>query len=191
VDFDWDYRVNTTSATLTWHDRLLGVLNSSYQPTEELLFREMLDSLNIDFRDFTFIDLGSGKGRTLLMASSYPFRCILGIELLLGLHQVAQQNIANYRSDSQLCHELRSICIDAREFVFPVESMVLYLFNPLPAQGLDDVLDNLETSLLTNPRRIHLIYHNPEHEQLLTQRAFLRKTGGTHQYSLFSNGSTE
>ena len=36
---------------------------------------------------FTFIDLGSGKGRTLLMASDYPFRRIIGLELLEELRR--------------------------------------------------------------------------------------------------------
>ena len=191
VDFDWDHRVDTTSATVGWHDRLLGALNSPYQPTEEPLFHEMIVSLNVNFREFTFIDIGSGKGRTLLMASNYPFRRILGVELLPGLHYVAEQNIAKYKSDSQLCHALESICIDARKFVFPMEPMVLYLFNPLPAQGLDDVLTNLEQSLQTNPRPVFALYHNPEHEHLFTQRRFLQKIRGTHQYSLFSNNLAE
>jgi hypothetical protein len=187
MDYDWDHRVDTTSATVSWRDRLLGVLNSPYQPTEEDLFREMLASFNIDFRDFTFIDIGSGKGRILLMASSYPFRRILGIELLAGLHEVAKQNITVYKDDSQVCDALESICLDAGEFVFPVEPLLLYLFNPLPARGLVHVLDNLEESLRTSPRRVYVLYHNAEHELLLIQCRFLRKVGGTHQYSLFSN----
>src|SRR5579863_6885263 len=69
ADYDWDHRVNTTSGAVGWRDRLLGVFNSPYQPTEPALFHEMLDALqrqaHLDFREFTFIDLGSGKGRTL------------------------------------------------------------------------------------------------------------------------------
>src|SRR5207237_3599958 len=78
VQYDWDYRVNTTSATVGWRNRLLGMFHSPYQPTEPSLFHEMLNALNIDFREFTFIDLGSGKGRVLLMAANYPFRRIVG-----------------------------------------------------------------------------------------------------------------
>ncbi|HSS98535.1 MAG TPA: hypothetical protein VLK33_15975, partial [Terriglobales bacterium] len=89
VDYDWDHRVDTTGATVGWRERLLGTLHSPYQPTESALFHEMLDSLKIDFREFTFIDLGSGKGRTLLMASDYPFRRIIGVELFPALHAVA------------------------------------------------------------------------------------------------------
>src|SRR5262245_9218116 len=73
VDYDGDHRVDTTGATVGWRERLLGTFHSPYQPTESVLFHRMLDNLKIDFREFIFIDLGSGKGRTLLMASDYPF----------------------------------------------------------------------------------------------------------------------
>ncbi len=107
ADYDWDYRVNTTSGAVGWRDRLLGVFNSPYQPTEATLFHEMIDALaqqtNIDFSEFTFIDLGSGKGRALLMASDYPFRRILGVELLPALHQTCQPE---YRGVSQRLSEM-------------------------------------------------------------------------------------
>ena len=89
AEYDWEHRVNTTSAAVGWRDRLLGVFHSPYQPTESALFHEMLEALreqiHLDFHDFVFVDLGSGKGRTLLMASEYPFRRIVGVELLPGV----------------------------------------------------------------------------------------------------------
>src|ERR1700693_3337466 len=140
ADYDWEHRVNTTSAAVSWRDRLLGVFHSPYQPTESILLHEMLDALHqqtrLDFRDFAFLDLGSGKGRTLLMASDYPFRRIVGVELLAALHQAAQENLSKYRSESQKCVALESICADATEFHFPAEPTVLYLFNPFPEAGL-------------------------------------------------------
>ncbi len=185
VDYDWDHRVDTTGATVGWRDRLLGLLHSPYQPTEPALFQEMLASLKIDFRDFVFIDIGSGKGRTLLMASDYPFRRIIGVELLPELHRVARENIRKYKNDSQRCFALESICADAREFSFPPELTVLYLFNPLPEPGLVQLLANLEHSLRERPRSLFVIYHNPVLEQVLAESKWLKKIGGTHQYSIF------
>src|ERR1700690_3609277 len=45
AEYDWDHRVNTTSAAIGWRDRLLGLFHSPYQPTEPTLFHEMLDGL--------------------------------------------------------------------------------------------------------------------------------------------------
>jgi hypothetical protein len=185
VDYDWDHRVDTTSATVGWRNRLLGLLHSPYQPTDPALFQEMLGSLETDFRDFVFIDIGSGKGRTLLMASDYPFRRIIGVELLPELHRVAQENIRNYKSDSQQCFALESICADAREFSFPPEPTVLYLFNPLPEPGVVQLLTNLEQSVREHPRPLLVIYHNPVLEHVLANGKWLKKIGGTHQYSIF------
>src|SRR5271166_1783309 len=135
ADYDWDHRVNTTSAAVGWRDRLLGVFHSPYQPTDPALFHEMLDALKaaaaLDFREFTFLDLGSGKGRTLLMAADYPFRRIVGVELLPTLHQIAQENLHRYHNQSQRCFTVETICGDATEFAFPAEAIVLFLFNPL------------------------------------------------------------
>src|SRR5215472_15588882 len=101
VEYDWDHRVDTTSATIGWRDRLLGVFHSPYQPTEPALFHEMLSSIPVNYVESTFIDLGSGKGRTLMMASDYPFRRIVGVELLPALNRIAKENLRKYSSPTQ------------------------------------------------------------------------------------------
>src|SRR5580700_7998576 len=175
AEYDWEHRVNTTSAAVSWHDRLLGVFHSPYQPTEAALFHEMLAALreqsHSDFHDFVFLDLGSGKGRTLLMASDYPFRRIIGVELLPSLHQAAQENLNMYRKESQKCFTLESVCADATEFPFPDEPTVLYLFNPFPEAGLKRMIANLEQSLREHPREVYVLYHNPLLEQVLSESA--------------------
>ncbi len=190
ADYDWEYRVNTTSGAVGWRDRLRGVFHSPYQPTEPALFHEMLAMLhqhtNLDFGDFAFIDLGSGKGRTLLMASDYPFRRIVGVELLPALNQIAQQNLAQYKSDSQKCFALESICADASTWPLPDGPLVIYLFNPFPESVLRQALGSLRDTLRTNPRPMYVLYHNPQLEPIFTDVPALRKIAGTHQYSIFS-----
>jgi SAM-dependent methyltransferase len=189
VDYDWDYRVNTTGATVGWHDRLLGEFLSAYQPTEPGLFHEILANLKIDFAAFTFIDLGSGKGRTLLMAADYPFRRVLGVELLPDLNRVAQENIGQYHSNSQKCFRIESLCQDARTFEFPPEPVLLYLFHPLPEAGLRQVMVNLEKSLARQPRPVYVLYHNPVLEHVLAETQFLRKFSGALHCSIYEGRS--
>jgi len=200
AEYDWDHRVNTTSGAVGWRDRLLGMFHSAYQPTEPVAFHEMLDALqknpgadhstfgsSLDFRDFTFIDLGSGKGRTLLMASDYPFRRILGVELLPSLHEIAVENLRLYKSDRQTCFAMESICADATEFSFPVDPLVIFLFNPFPESGMRRVVAHLGESLLAHPRPVYVLYHNPLLEHTLQESKLLRKIVGAHQYSLFGS----
>ncbi|MGA2743212.1 MAG: class I SAM-dependent methyltransferase [Candidatus Sulfotelmatobacter sp.] len=201
ADYDWDYRVNTTSGAVGWRDRLLGMFHSAYQPTEPAAFHEMLDALHqaaqqtprnpeeatLDFRDFTFVDLGCGKGRTLLMASDYPFRKIIGVELLPALHQIALDNLRQYKSAAQKCFALETICADATAFPFPEGPLVLYLFNPFPESGMRRVVANLAESLRADPRPVYVLYHNPLLEHTLSENGALKKVSGAPQYSLFSN----
>ena len=44
-----------------------------YEATTPALFHRALEGLQIDFGRFTFVDIGAGKGRALLLASEYPF----------------------------------------------------------------------------------------------------------------------
>ena len=185
VDYDWDYRVNTTSAAVGWKNRALGVFHSPYQPTEPGLFREMHDSLGLDFAQFTFVDIGSGKGRTLLLASEYPFRRVIGVELLPELNEIARENISNFKSEKRQCSALESICGDAREFVFPNEPLLVYLFNPLTESGLTQVARNLEQSVRAHPRPVLVLYHNPLLAEVLEESQFYSKTADTGQYAVY------
>jgi hypothetical protein len=191
VDYDWDFRVDTTGATVGWRERLLGLLHSPYQPTEPALFHEMLGSLKIDFGEFTFIDIGSGKGRAMLLASDYPFRKIVGVELFPALDHVARENIRKYESAAQNCFAIEAMCGDASEFSFPAEPLVVYMFNPLPEAALEKMLRNLESSWRKHPRAVYVLYHNPLLEPVFSGQKWLRKVGGTHQYAAFSAEVTE
>lgn len=190
ADYDWDFHVNTTSGAVGWRDRLLGAFHSLYQPTEPVTFREMIATFRhfsgAFLEDFTFIDLGSGKGRTLLMASDYPFRRIIGVELLPSLHRVAQQNIAAYKSDSQQCFVLESVCGDATAFPLPAGPLLVYLFNPFSETGIRRTVENLKKALQSAPRPAFVLYHNPQLESVLLESGIFSKLAGTHQYSVFA-----
>lgn len=185
VDFDWEYRVDTTAANVGWRNRFIGLLHSSYQPIEADFFRGLLNELNTDFREFTFIDIGSGKGRALLLAAEYPFRRVLGVELLPELNRIAQENIGKFHSPTRRCFLVDSICGDATQFEFPQEPLVVYLFHPLLETGFRKVIANLQRSLQHTPRPVRVIYANPIFDEVVQNCPELEKIGGTHQYSLF------
>jgi len=191
MDYDWEQRVNTTSGAVSWYARLLGIFHSPYQPTDPALFREMMTALPIDFREFAFIDIGSGKGRTLIMASEFRFQKIIGVELIPELHEGAEENVTAYRSGSHRPHpdvgsmEIETLCADAREFIFPETPLVVYLFNPLPKEGLKTVIRNLEESFLRLPRSIWIVYHNPLAESVLAESPVIAKKISKPEYSVF------
>jgi SAM-dependent methyltransferase len=197
MEYDWQERVNTTSGTVGWRTRLMGIFHSLYQPTDPAQFQEMMAALPIDFRKFIFIDIGSGKGRALLMAAQYPFLRIVGVELMPELHEAAEENIGKFLSEGRSQVEsfeaesvrIESVLGDAREFELPREPLVIYLFNPLPKRAFSEVLDRLKRSLEECPRPVWVVYHNPVLENVLGATSFLEKTYGAPQFSIYKSTS--
>jgi hypothetical protein len=186
IDYDFDHGVDTTWATVPLRTRLRELLSGArYQPSEPSLFHQILHCLPVAPDGFTFIDLGSGKGRTLLMASAYPFRRIVGLELLAELDAIARQNIFRFHSDQQKCFALESQAGDARDYVFPADPTVLYLFNPFPEPVLRTVLANLIESLTERPRPAYVLYHNLVHERFFAEQAWLQPVYRTPQYAIY------
>src|SRR6185503_13873283 len=141
----------------------------------------------IDFQNFTFIDLGSGKGRVLLMAAPYGFKKIMGVEFIPEWHRIAEQNIRKFTAQYGTASAIESFCMDAREFQFPAEPLVVYLFNPFPEPVFAAVMDNLRRSIIQTPRAVYIAYRFPEFENLLLQAAWLEKVVGTEQWAVYEN----
>jgi SAM-dependent methyltransferase len=139
--------------------------------------------------EFTFVDLGSGKGRVLLMAAQYGFKRIIGVEFMPEWHRVAQENVRKFTSaavaGSRPLPPIESTCMDARDFDFPPGRLVVYLFNPFPEPVLAEVLDRLRESLEKNPRPLLLAYRFPEFDSLIQKTGWLSKIAGTEQWVIY------
>jgi hypothetical protein len=180
--FDRKYHVDTSGIvhlgelTCEGDNKTHGVW---YEPTPIRTLKCMFSSLPADLSNFTFIDFGSGKGRTILYASNYSFRRVIGVEFAEELHAVAEKNIRTYRSKTQKCFNITSICLDAARFSLPEEQCVLYFFHPFRSEVMAKVLDNIDQSYRRNPRKLVLLYYHPQLHTMLQTRSFLHKTGDT------------
>jgi SAM-dependent methyltransferase len=202
LDYDWEHSVDTTRSNVGVGTQFFtGIMARPYFATEPWLFEQIMQALALSIqqsavsqslahevlRDFTFIDLGSGKGRVLLMASDYPFKRIIGVEIMPELHRAAQKNITSYSNDRQQCRQIESLCIDARDFQFPDDPLVVYLFNPFSESTFVHVLKNLRRSVEQTPRPVYIAYRFTEFENLLSQKTWLEKIAGTEQWVVYAN----
>lgn len=122
----------------------------------------MLRNLPIgDVSGYTFIDMGSGKGRMLLLAAELPFRRIVGVEFASDLNALAQKNVKTYRNSNQACFEIEPLNMDATLFEFPPEPSIIYFFYPFERFVMEPVIRNLNRSLAEHPRDVILVYFNP------------------------------
>src|SRR5262249_4822303 len=150
----------------------------AYEAAPAWLVREALASIPLQRNTLAFVDMGSGKGRALLVASEWPFAKIVGIELARELHAIAQENVKRYRSASQQCTAFHLHCMNALDYAFEPEPLVLFLSNPFGRETVRRILANLDDSLRARPREAYVIYVNPRFEALTRDARFLRKVGG-------------
>ncbi len=162
----------------------------AYFPTRPAAARQALEQLPLaNYSDYTFVDLGSGLGRMLLLAAEYPFRKIQGVEFAEELHRQARQNISQYNHSSRRCADIEAIHSDVIDYRFPEGNFVLYLFNPFGAEVLTKVMANLAASLAQNPRHVVIAILNPEFASVLDSCPALRLYSQTRRFQIYQNNS--
>jgi SAM-dependent methyltransferase len=125
--------------------------------------------------EYTFIDLGAGMGRAMLLAAELPFRQVLGVEFHPTLARIGRRNMAKWRVDDRAVAPMRMYCRDAVEFNLPKGPCVVFLFNPFGETVMKRLLERWRTALKGRERQLDLLYVNNEHDRIL------RITPGWHR----------
>ena len=108
-----------------------------------------------------FLDLGCGKGRALLVASEFPFRDILGVELSPPLAEIARHNADIIARRFPQRTAVRIVVADASTFPLPAGDLVLFLYHPFGAALVAKVVAGVEAALIAERRSIYIAYYNP------------------------------
>lgn len=136
-----------------------------YQAVEPGRFSAALAEIHEDFSTYTFVDLGAGKGRALMLAKEMRFGRLIGVEFSARLTKIARANLAKVNAKNA-----EIIVHDAAEFLFPQEPLVIFMFNPFGPEVLTRVLQNLHS----HPGPFYLVYVNPLHDATIRENRFLR-----------------
>ncbi len=162
TSFDKKFSTDTSglisSRDLTIQDSISRHSAIIYLPAPESVTVHMIKSINIPHRDFTFIDVGSGKGRIVLIASCFPFQAIIGIEISRQLHEIALKNIKQAVNPSKQCFNIHMHCMNALEFTPPETPVVFHFYHPFLPDILRPMLKIIGQSISQNPRPIYIIY---------------------------------
>jgi SAM-dependent methyltransferase len=179
--FDRTYGTDTASHVAASQLRPIGANAGEavmYWPTRPAAFRALLSPLRALLHDLVFVDLGSGKGRAVLMASELPFRRIIGVEFSADLHAIARTNLALHPPAARRCRSIDLLHMDAVDFEPPPDPTVFYLFHPFGPAVLRRVLENIDASLRRWPRDLYLVYLNPRLHELVLTSGFRPMAGG-------------
>jgi predicted RNA methylase len=134
----------------------------TYVATPVRVARSWLRVLPGDPREFTFVDLGAGKGRVLAIAAGHGFRRVVGVEFASELHDAAR---GNARAAAKHGIRFETRLGDAGSFEFPAGPLVVHLNNPFAEPVMRRVLENLESAYATGPAPIVVVYQQQAQEE--------------------------
>jgi hypothetical protein len=148
-----------------------------YLPTHGEDFAAMLAGLawpQSRLAEATFVDVGSGKGRVVLLAAMHAFRESVGVELSPVLHDLAVRNHALVARAGVLHSTVRFELGDAAQLDVPDGPVVVYLYHPFREPIFEAVVARLVASLEHDPRPVAILYGHPTLQRAIASTVFTR-----------------
>jgi phosphohistidine swiveling domain-containing protein/SAM-dependent methyltransferase len=127
-----------------------------YLPSPLRVTRWMLDRVAMEPTTTTFVDLGCGKGRVVLVAAQHAFRRVIGIELSSDLVATARANVGRYRPPPDLLAPIEIVHADVTTADLPDGDLLVHLYHPFETSVTESFLRRLEPSAPS--RRITVAY---------------------------------
>ncbi len=130
--------------------------------------------------DYTFLDIGSGKGRAVMIASELPFRSVIGVELNAEMARIARENLHLWNSEHQAdptagaVAPIRIANDDALVLELPATPTLVFLFHPFEAPVLKAFLRRIEAAFASRPGTLDILYVNAEHGPTLNRHPAFR-----------------
>lgn len=180
-DRGWDRRLGTeTEAQLDVRSREAGLAGAAsampYVASRAQSLRHMLAQLPLPCSG-TFVDLGCGKGRAMILAAERGFARVRGLELSPGLAATARVNLQRVGPRFPQCaFEVEQGDLAALE-VRPADQ-VFYAFHPCERAVLGRAMERIAASLRAHPREAWVLwqdnlvaeFHLPELDGVLACR---------------------
>ncbi len=110
---------------------------------------------------FTFVDVGCGKGRIVLLATEYPFARIIGVDISNDVLDIARRNAEIVRRREPWRRAVEFIQADATTFEFPGGDLVVYMYHPFDAALMEKFVAHLERTIAQQSCRVYVVYCNP------------------------------
>ena len=178
--FDAEFGLDT-GGFVSWRDMQTGGANDPYisgylgiAPSVGRRVCAMVDAP----QDYVFVDIGSGKGRMLAVASEFPFKRVIGVEIGGELAAAGARNAEAIRARFPERTPIESIHADAAAWELPREPLVVFMNQPFEVPVMCKLLRRLEESLAAAPRPVIVIYLYPNLARVLDGSPALERAGG-------------
>lgn len=166
--YDWRTGLDTGGVIPEAEIKIDPQAGRNYVATTPRAWYRLMRHLPIEPQKFTYIDLGCGKGRTLILAVKWGFKHAIGVDLSEPMALAAESNIA--KSGVRGVEIVRG---DAGEYQFPDGPLVIFLYNPFWSNVNERVAENLHASVMRKPREVYVVYWRPLFKQIWDKTASL------------------
>jgi SAM-dependent methyltransferase len=112
-----------------------------YQPSGFLSVVRVLRLVRHRYPTETFIDLGCGAGRVLVLASCTGFRSLVGVDIDPGLLECAAANFDTFRRRFRVKSQLQLKNVSAGRYEIPSQDSTIFLFNPFDPVVMEQFLE--------------------------------------------------
>ena len=192
--FDWRHGTETNQVVNS--DQFESNLENRghavrYKATRARPFFALLQYLALP-EGSTFVDVGSGKGKVLLLAAQTRFRRVVGVEFSPSLCVQAKRNIEIFRRRARPLAPIEVVQADIAQHEWDGDENVFFLYNPFDAVILAQFVEKLRSSMAVAPRQVWLIYSVPAHTEVLRQSGLFSKRDSLSSWGvvfhIYTNG---
>jgi SAM-dependent methyltransferase len=183
--FDREYGIETSGfieVSALAPDPETGKSMQCYGGSQPGIVRRVLATLP-DKSGFTFVDLGCGKGRALVVASEFDFNAILGVDISKPVLDQARENADVVRTRFPERTPIQLLQGNAFTFMPEVDKLVIYLYHPFGREGVEQFVAGLEEKIESEAAQVFVVYCNPVWSGILDHsRALSRWSAATLPY---------
>lgn len=175
---DRDLQIETSGVIPLWRLSIASPnapFGVRYQTTDPSVFFNAIKLLPEDISKLSFVDLGSGKGRMLVLAAKAGFKKVMGVEFSPELAAIARRNLGRVGASAEIVE------LDAGQFSFPDENLVIYMYNPFGGPVMQSIVGNLLDWRRRSKSMAFVVYVNPVRENLFDSCPEFEPVGRTNE----------
>lgn len=124
-----------------------------YEPSPPGSVRRLVRASGIEPPCYTFVDLGSGKGKAVIDALRLGFLCVVGVEFSPTLHGASVDAVQRFAEQAQIDADVQLLQMDAAAYPIPSGNLFVYLYHPFEEPVMKEVVEHLEQAARDEPGR--------------------------------------
>ena len=129
-----------------------------YGAVNEDYFREIIRAIPLPLSRYAFVDIGSGKGAAVLLASEFPFRRLIGLELTAELIEIARANVRKFNASTGANLAPEWVHCDFFAWQLPDEPLLFFFNDPFPEQISFEAMVALEAAVAASHQPALLVF---------------------------------